>query len=92
MDIKSQIGPVIRVGPNKVLITDVQAIRRIWGVRSLYTRSDWYDALRVDPMRDNLLSQRDDKIHGVTRTKMMAGVNQIPCLPSNPCIQFRAFS
>ena len=46
-------------------------------VRSPYTRSDWYVGLRLDPTRDNVLSQRDDEKHNILRGKMAHGVNDL---------------
>ncbi|CAI4215918.1 unnamed protein product [Parascedosporium putredinis] len=43
------------------------------GVRTNYRRSDWYVAMRLDPSRDNVLSQRDDTRHNELRAKMAAG-------------------
>lgn len=44
-------------------------------VRSQYKRSDWYDALRVDPDHDNVLSERNDQRHSMLRSKMAPGVS-----------------
>ena len=45
------------------------------GVRTKYRRSDWYDAMRFDPTRDNVLSMRDDDKHNELRAKMAHGVS-----------------
>jgi hypothetical protein len=43
-------------------------------VRTPYKRSDWYDAMRLDPSRDNVLSEKDDVKHNELRAKLAAGV------------------
>ncbi|TAQ86648.1 hypothetical protein B7494_g5034 [Chlorociboria aeruginascens] len=68
-----KLGPVIRVGPNELLISDPESIRRILSVRSSYTRSDLFDSTRFNPSQNNLLSQREDRIHNEIRSKMIAG-------------------
>lgn len=66
-----------RVGPNYLVTSDPELMKRILNVRTPYKRSDWYDGMRLDPSKDNVLSQRDDEEHGRLRSKMAAGV----CLP-----------
>lgn len=48
-------------------------MRRMLNVRTHYRRSAWYDAMRLDPTKDNVLSQRNDELHASTRSKMAAG-------------------
>jgi len=67
-------GPVARVGPNYLIASDPDLIKRMLNVRTTYTRSDWYDGMRLDPSKDNVLSQRNEDIHGRLRSMMAAGV------------------
>ncbi|KAJ0307046.1 hypothetical protein COL5a_009483 [Colletotrichum fioriniae] len=48
-------------------------MRLMLGVRSEYRRSDWYDGMRFNPSRDNVLSCRDEDEHAKLRSKMVAG-------------------
>lgn len=59
---------------------DPEFIKRQWAVRSKYQKSEWYDAIRFDPSRDNIISMRDDELHNVLRAKMAAGVSR--CVPN----------
>lgn len=52
----------------------------MWAVRSNYKKSAWYDAVRFDPSRDNIVSMRDDDLHNTLRAKMAAGVSR--CVPT----------
>lgn len=52
----------------------------MWAVRSKYKKADFYDAVRFDPSRDNIISTRDDEKHNALRAKMAAGVSS--CVPS----------
>ncbi len=56
-------------------------MRRMLNVRTPYKRSDWYDGMRLDPTKDNVLSMRDDDLHSKLRAKMAAGVS---CAASPP--------
>lgn len=66
-------GPITRIGPNWVVCSDANEIRRIWGIRSGYYRSDWYKAVRLDPENDNVLSLINNKAHHHTRARLLPG-------------------
>ncbi|PHH79236.1 hypothetical protein CDD80_5320 [Ophiocordyceps camponoti-rufipedis] len=66
-------GSITRIGPNDLVTSDPDLMRRMLHVRTPYKRSDWYDGMRLDPSKDNVLSQRDDDLHGKLRSKMAAG-------------------
>ncbi|KAK3348834.1 cytochrome P450 [Lasiosphaeria hispida] len=72
-EVTDKYGSLARIGPNELVTDDPELLRRMMAVRSAYTRGPWYDALRFDPTRDNLLSQRDDVAHNQLRAKMAAG-------------------
>jgi len=40
--------------------------------------------MRFDPNLDNVLSQQDDELHNILRTKMAAGVSLFSALRSRP--------
>ncbi|KIW13508.1 hypothetical protein PV08_08696 [Exophiala spinifera] len=67
------LGPLIRVAPDELITSDPELLRRMLNVRSPYRRSDWYEAIRVDPEHDNVLSERDDERHAMLRSKMSNG-------------------
>ncbi len=55
-ELSAKYGPVIRVGPNRVLVSDVDSLYRISGVRSQYKKAEWYKLSRVSKHGDNTLS------------------------------------
>ncbi|KEY73162.1 hypothetical protein S7711_04128 [Stachybotrys chartarum IBT 7711] len=65
-------GPLIRVGPNDVVTSDPEVLRRINSVRSAYDRGPWYDSMRFDGERDSIVSMRG-AAHGILRYKMSMG-------------------
>ncbi|KAJ9280836.1 hypothetical protein DTO021D3_2306 [Paecilomyces variotii] len=75
-------GPLARIGPNHLLLSDPNSIRTILAARSRYTRGPWYDALRIHPHRANLITERDERKHQKLRHQMAAGYNgnDIPSL------------
>ncbi|CAK7269790.1 hypothetical protein SEPCBS57363_003778 [Sporothrix epigloea] len=68
-----EYGPLVRVGPNQVVTNDPDVLRRIWAVRSPYKKGPFYDAVRFNPERDNLISMRNDTLHAELRAKMAFG-------------------
>ncbi|TAQ91397.1 hypothetical protein B7494_g353 [Chlorociboria aeruginascens] len=71
--LKVLAGPLARVGPDELITDDPALLRKMMAVRSLYTRGPWYNAVRFDPDRDNILSMRNDNAHTILRSKMAAG-------------------
>ncbi|GKT88616.1 pisatin demethylase [Colletotrichum tofieldiae] len=68
-----QYGSLVRVGPKDVVTSDPDLMRHMLGVRTKYTRSDWYNAMRLDPRHDNVLSSRDDATHTKLQSQMAGG-------------------
>ncbi|KAK1496135.1 hypothetical protein CABS01_01942 [Colletotrichum abscissum] len=62
-NVTKKYGSLARIGPNDLLNDDPGLMRRMLGVRSGYRRSDWYDGMRFNPSRDNVLSCRDEDEH-----------------------------
>ncbi|PCD35950.1 hypothetical protein AU210_008505 [Fusarium oxysporum f. sp. radicis-cucumerinum] len=72
-EVTKQYGSIARVGPNDLLTDDPELMRHILNVRTEYRRSDWYDGMRFDPGKNNILSWRDEDEHFKLRSKMSAG-------------------
>jgi hypothetical protein len=73
-EVCEKYGPIARVGPNDLVTSDPDLIRRMSNVRSEYRRSNWYDSMRFNPSKDNVVSMRDDDEHNRLRAKLAAGV------------------
>jgi hypothetical protein len=69
------IGSLARVGPNQLVTSDPEQMRKMLSARSLYRRSDWYVGMRFDPSHENVESERNDDRHTELRAKMAAGVS-----------------
>lgn len=67
-----QYGPLVRIDPNDILCTDPDTLRRICGVRSTYTKGDFYETRRVIPGHDNIVTQRDETKRKALRAKLIA--------------------
>ncbi|KAI1381952.1 cytochrome P450 family protein [Hypoxylon crocopeplum] len=66
----NEYGPLVRVGPDWVVCGDSVEIRRIWGLRSGYYRTDWYRATRLNPDEENVLTIVDNKAHHQLRSRL----------------------
>jgi hypothetical protein len=71
----SFLGPLARIGPNLLVTDDVELLRHMSAARSPYSRSDWYDGMRLDPKVNNVISERNDKRHNALRAKLASGVS-----------------
>ena len=66
-------GPLVRVGPNQLVTSDPELIRRINAPRSPYRRGQWYAGSRLKPGVDNVFSEQREEKHDELRKKMAAG-------------------
>lgn len=66
-------GPLVRVGPNHIVTSDPELIRRINAPRSPYRRGKWYVGARLTPRVDNVFSERQEDKHDELRKKLAAG-------------------
>ncbi|TVY75669.1 Cytochrome P450 monooxygenase [Lachnellula suecica] len=78
-------GSLARVGPNFLITSDPEQMRKMLSVRSLYRRSDWYVGMRFDPSSENVASERNDEKHTALRAKMAAGYSgkEVPNLETS---------
>jgi cytochrome P450 len=67
-------GPVVRIAPKTLVISDPSTIRRVLGVNSPYLRGPWFDSLRTDPHTTSVVSERDPKKHQLKRQILAAGL------------------
>lgn len=59
-------GPLVRTGPNEVSVSDLNAIKTIYGAGTRFRKSDWY-AVWQGHRKFDLFGERDEKIHGSQR-------------------------
>lgn len=67
-------GSLARVGPKHLLTSDPELIRRILTPRSGYDRGPWFDSLRIDPHKTNIVSERDAESHRRLRYRIAPSV------------------
>jgi hypothetical protein len=67
-------GPIVRIGPRQVIISDPESIRRVLATGSTYTRGPWFDTLRLHPNKANVISERNPEKHQQMRHILGPGV------------------
>lgn len=72
-DLSRKYGPLMRIGPNDLLASNPDHLRRMSAVRSTYERSSWYKATKLDPYHDMMGSVMDKSAHMSIRSKLAAG-------------------
>ncbi|SMY26881.1 unnamed protein product [Zymoseptoria tritici ST99CH_1A5] len=70
-----QYGSPCRIGPNLLVTDDADLIRHMNAPGSRWTRSSWYEAMKMDPRQDNVFSTRDEKLHAELKAKEYGGYN-----------------
>ncbi len=73
-----ETGPLARIGPNNLITSDPDIFRHMLSVRSQYERGKWFDFLRLNPHKANLITERNRIVHNKLRARMAAGVSLIP--------------
>ncbi|KAI1498335.1 cytochrome P450 [Biscogniauxia marginata] len=68
-----QYGELFRVGPNQLMTTDVDVVRRMAYTKSAYTRGPFYQTFRYLPNQDHSFSLLDDAEHTRRRTLLGPG-------------------
>lgn len=71
--LNKKFGPLVRVGPNTVITSDADTVRRMSAAQSPYRRSLNYYAMRLNPGKDHVFSTMDEATHNDLRKKMSAG-------------------
>lgn len=66
IELHRKYGKLIRTGPNEVSISDLSAIKKIYGAGSKFRKSDWYSVWQGHRKFD-LFAERDERIHGSQR-------------------------
>jgi len=68
-------GPIVRIGPNDLLCSDPDVLRRMSAVRSQYVKGIFYETGRIIPGYDNVVSERDEFRHKALRAKLAPAVS-----------------
>jgi hypothetical protein len=65
-------GKLVRTAPDEVSVSDLSAIKKIYGAGTKFRKSDWYSVWQGHRKFD-LFPERDEKIHGAQR-RLVSGI------------------
>ncbi|KAI2778425.1 cytochrome P450 monooxygenase [Daldinia loculata] len=68
-------GPLVRVAPNYILTSDPKVLRQIASARSNYGKDEWYEAVRLVPGHDNMITLLENRTHDERKAKTIKGYN-----------------
>ena len=68
-----------RIGPDLLVTDDADIVRHMNAPGSKWTRSQWYEGVKLDPRFDSVFSTRDENMHADLRAKEAGGVSQSRC-------------
>lgn len=68
-------GPLVRIGPNQVLTSDVGLLRRTGAVRDTYERDEWYNSFKWQPQAHNLFTLQDREAHDRRKAQVAVAYN-----------------
>lgn len=63
---------LVRIGPDVLITDDPRILQQINGVRSGYTKDDWYAVMRLDPYVHSMISTRDVAFHDDEKSRAVA--------------------
>ena len=66
IDLHQKHGKLVRIGPRELSVSDLSAIRVIYGAGTKFRKSDWYSVWQGHRKFD-LFAERDERIHGSQR-------------------------
>jgi len=66
IDLHRKHGSLVRTGPNEVSVSDLAAIKTIYGAGTKFRKSDWYSVWQGHRKFD-LFAERNERIHGEQR-------------------------
>lgn len=72
-EVSLKYGALARIGPNQLITSDPDLMRRMSAPRAPYRRARWHETFRFKVGMDNLFSERDERKHEDMKKKLAAG-------------------
>ncbi|KAK4160369.1 putative cytochrome P450 E-class, group I [Cladorrhinum sp. PSN259] len=72
-ELSKKYGPIYRIAPNWVVISDPFEVRRVYQARGPWYRGRWYEMFRFDQPAETVLSLRDNASHSDSRSRLGPG-------------------
>ncbi|KAK3346974.1 cytochrome P450 [Lasiosphaeria hispida] len=69
-DVAEKYGPLVRIGPNEVICTDLETIHRICSFKSGYRKDNWYRIGRMSKDQDSVFTTLDPELRREKKKKI----------------------
>ena len=66
-------GKLVRVGPNELLTSDPELIRKMGSIKSGYSKGAWHDGDRFNPYHPTMFIMRDAQRHDSMKARLTPG-------------------
>ncbi|EUC37827.1 hypothetical protein COCCADRAFT_84517 [Bipolaris zeicola 26-R-13] len=66
-DLHARYGPLVRIGPSKLSVTDATAFRKIYNVAAPFPKTDYYQPFRVPGPKVDIFVEKNESVHGKLR-------------------------
>ncbi|CAG7555660.1 unnamed protein product [Fusarium equiseti] len=63
-------GSLVRIGPEVLLTSDVELVKRMSATKSTYGKGSWADGIRFNPYHETMFATRDPKEHDRVKAKL----------------------
>ncbi|KAF4950149.1 hypothetical protein FSARC_13292 [Fusarium sarcochroum] len=73
LELNKKYGSLVRVGPNEVLSSDIELLRRINSFKSSYPKGSSYSGSRLNPYHESLFMMTSPADHDRMKTKLTPG-------------------
>ncbi|RBA16038.1 hypothetical protein FPRO05_11888 [Fusarium proliferatum] len=70
VNLNRRYGPLVRVGPNEVLVDDPDLIRKVSSTKNTYTKGNWYHGGKFNPYHDPMFQITDPVQHDRVKAKL----------------------
>ncbi|KAK7735282.1 hypothetical protein SLS53_007673 [Cytospora paraplurivora] len=72
-DFEEKYGQLVRVGPNELLTSDPELIRKMGSTKSTYSRGAWYEGNRLNPYHPTMFTILDTGKHDELKAHLTPG-------------------
>ncbi|KAF5990063.1 cytochrome P450 monooxygenase [Fusarium bulbicola] len=70
VNLNRRYGPIVRVGPNEVLVDDPDLVRKVSSTKNTYTKGNWYLGAKFNPYHDPMMQITDPVQHDRLKAKL----------------------
>ncbi|RGP74483.1 pisatin demethylase [Fusarium longipes] len=70
VDVDKKYGSLVRIGPEMLLTSDVELVKRMSATKSTYGKSSWVEGIRFNPYHETMFGVRDPREHDRAKARL----------------------